>query len=568
MLAELTSRGAITTDQAEQGLAERARSGMRLGYCLAALGIASEAAIAGVVGEVMGVQVLELNGHAASGVPDSVAHRVPGTFAHRNFLCPVSSRAGRLVVAMGEPDNLRLVEDLEFIAGMEIEPAAAGEMALLELIERQYPTPEVAVTRLIEELDEVGKPEVRSDPSGPDDRDDLPRGAWVELGDEPAVRFIDEMLESAISRGASDIHIEPYERELRVRYRIDGALQQVSAPPLEMAASLSSRLKIMANLNIAERRLPQDGRIKVTRHDGAVDMRVSTLPTLSGEKIVLRVLDRGTLAMDLGAFGMGRRAEREFMTALEDPHGMVLVTGPTGSGKTTTLYSVLARLNTDGVNIQTAEDPVEYNMTGVNQVQVRPAIGLTFAAALRSFLRQDPDIVLVGEIRDLETASIAVKAALTGHLVLSTLHTNDAASTVTRLVDMGVEPFNAAAAINLVTAQRLVRCVCGNCSRETRYLPRALREAGMDPAEASGARFRRGAGCDACGLTGFSGRRGLYEVMPMSRAIRQLALDRAPAHRIKERAVEEGMVTLRRDGLKKAVRGTTTLEEVLRVTSA
>jgi type IV pilus assembly protein PilB len=339
-------------------------------------------------------------------------------------------------------------------------------------------------------------------------------------------------------------------------------------PPLRMQAALISRVKILADLNIAERRIPQDGRIKMKLGKRVIDFRVSTLPCLFGEKIVLRILDRGNLSLDLESFGMEKKAEVDMLAAIQNPYGMVLVTGPTGSGKTTTLYSALTRINTDEVNIMTAEDPVEYNLSGINQVAIRPEIGLTFATSLRAFLRQDPNIIMVGEIRDLETAGIAVKASLTGHLVLSTLHTNDAASTITRMVDMGVEPFNVAAAVNLITAQRLVRRICEECKAETTYLPEVLRAAGVTEEQVDGVTFFKGEGCDSCGGSGYAGRQGLYEVMPMSRVLRRMLLQGASADEMKQQAIEDGMLTLRDDGMLKVRRGVTTLDEVIKETAA
>ncbi|MGW8282502.1 MAG: GspE/PulE family protein, partial [Gemmatimonadota bacterium] len=389
----------------------------------------------------------------------------------------------------------------------------------------------------------------------------------AQVEEAPVVRLINGLLTDAVRRGASDIHIEPYEKDLRVRYRIDGALQEIMKPPTRMKAALISRVKILADLNIAERRVPQDGRIKLKIGNRVIDFRVSTLPTLFGEKIVLRILDKGNLTLDLEKFGMEPKSEKDFLHAISQPYGMVLVTGPTGSGKTTTLYSALSRINTDEVNIMTAEDPVEYNLGGINQVQVRAEIGMTFAAALRAFLRQDPNIVMVGEIRDLETGSIAVKAALTGHLVLSTLHTNDAASTITRMIDMGIEPFNVASAVNIITAQRLVRRICTNCKVEATYLPEVLESARLTHEEATTLQFQKGEGCDACNGSGYSGRQGLYEVMPMTPELRRMVLAGSSAADMKAQAVSEGMITLRQDGILKVRRGVTTLEEVIKETA-
>ena len=448
---------------------------------------------------------------------------------------------------MADPADTALVDDLHFLTQFEIEAVAVGEPKLLQLIDENY----------------GAASEPRDRP-----RENGAGAARTAVDDEPAVRLINDIFTDAVRRGASDIHVEPYEGELRVRYRLDGILREMMRPPPSMAAALTSRLKILADLNIAERRIPQDGRIKIRLGDRVIDFRVSTLPTLFGERIALRILDKERLTLDLETFGMEARAERVLLRAIADTTGMVLVTGPTGSGKTTTLYSTLVRLNTPEVNIMTAEDPVEYSLPGINQVQVRPKIGLTFASTLRAFLRQDPNIVMVGEIRDRETGDIAVKAALTGHLVLSTLHTNDAATTTTRLVDMGIEAFNLAAALRAITAQRLVRRICRRCRTEADYPAEVLRSLGLEAGTGAAWVFSRGAGCDACGGSGYAGRQGLYEVLPMSPAIRRLVLAGASGEEIERRAVAEGMVTLREDGLLKAREGIVTLDEVLRETPA
>jgi type IV pilus assembly protein PilB len=423
------------------------------------------------------------------------------------------------------------------------------------------------------------------------------------VDDAPVVRLINAILTDAVRREASDIHFECFENELRVRYRVDGALMEMMKPPVKMKAALISRFKIMAQLNIAERRVPQDGRIKLKIGKKVIDFRVSTLPTLFGEKVVLRILDKGNLTLDLEKFGIEPRAERELMEGVQNPYGMVLVTGPTGSGKTTTLYSALSKINNMDVNIMTAEDPVEYNLFGINQVQVRTDIGMSFAAALKAFLRQDPNIVMVGEIRDLETGGIAIKAALTGHLVLSTLHTNSAAETITRLLDMGLEPFNVASALNLVLAQRLVRRICGGCASayqpddlelsalkvnaattlgDLRFTQESIDGArrSVSPAAAEALEkvtlktpigkmpFFKGKGCEQCSGSGLRGRQGLYEVMYMTPAIRKMILQNCGADEIKDHAVVNGMLTLRMDGWLKIIKGVTTVDQVIRETSA
>ena len=386
----------------------------------------------------------------------------------------------------------------------------------------------------------------------------------------PVIKLVNVILMSAISKGASDIHIEPYEKEYRVRYRVDGILYNIMAPPLKMRDAITSRVKIMAKLDIAEKRLPQDGRIKIRFSDAGtqkdIDFRVSCLPTLFGEKIVMRLLDKGKLMLDMTKLGFEQESLTKLETQIQKPWGMVLVTGPTGSGKTNTLYSSIAKLNSPETNIMTAEDPVEFNLPGINQVQVRENIGLNFAAALRSFLRQDPNIILVGEIRDFETAEIAVKAALTGHLVLSTLHTNDAPSTISRLMNMGIEPFLVASSLNLVCAQRLVRRVCVNCKVDDSHAPPALEQVGFAPADAAAVVPKKGTGCEKCNNTGYKGRVGLYEVMEVTDELRELILVGASALEIRRKAIEEGMITLRGSGLRKVKDGVTTIEEVLRET--
>ena len=498
----------------------------------------------------------------AAGAPDArILRLVPADFASRHLVLPLRRTGATLDVAMAEPVDPNVVDDLKFLTRFEIAPVPTGAYTLRRLIDENYGT--AAASRGAR----GGRPPRAAARA---ERGAAPTDAAAlraEVEDEPVVRLINSILRDAVRRGASDIHLEPYEKELRVRYRLDGKLREIMQPPARMTAALTSRLKILADLNIAERRVPQDGRMKMRFGGKVIDFRVSTLPTLFGERIALRILDRGKLAFDLESFGMEARAERRFLGAIANPTGMVLVTGPTGSGKTTTLYSALARLNRPEVNILTAEDPVEYSVRGINQVQVRSKIGLTFASILRSFLRQDPDIVMVGEIRDAETGGIAVKAALTGHLVLSTLHTNDAASTTTRLVDMGIEAFNVVAAVKVITAQRLVRRICGDCSVEAHYPRDLLRSAGIDEAR-SDRTLRCGAGCDGCGGSGYAGRQGLYEVLPMSSAIRRLLLAGASPEEIERQAVEEGMVTLREDGLLKARKGIVTLEEVLGDTPA
>jgi type IV pilus assembly protein PilB len=488
---------------------------------------------------------------------------IPAEVALKNQVLPLR-RVGRvLTVAMANPADLGTIDDLKFITRFDIDPVLAGEFTLRKTLEREYDSSDDRINELLKQFSQDDVEVVE------DREEEMSVGALqAQVEEAPVVKLINGILTDAVGRGASDIHFECYEKEIRVRYRIDGVLQEIMRPPMKMRAALISRFKILSDLNIAERRIPQDGRLKLRFGKRVIDFRVSTLPTLFGEKIVLRILDKGNLTLDLEKFGMEPKAEQDFMRAIMNPYGMVLVTGPTGSGKTTTLYSALSKINTHEVNIMTAEDPVEYNLHGINQVQIRTEIGMGFPAALRAFLRQDPNIIMVGEIRDIDTGSIAIKAALTGHLVLSTLHTNDAPSTITRMIDMGIEPFNVASAVNLITAQRLARRICKGCKEEATYPAEYLEAAGLRPEEIQGVTFYRGKGCDECGGSGYKGRQGLYEVMAMSPALRRMILQGASTAELQEQAVSEGMLTLRMDGMQKVQRGITTLEEVIKETAA
>jgi type IV pilus assembly protein PilB len=491
----------ISLEDLEAAQQESEQTGARLSYILVAKGYLSEADVTSVISSEYHLPLVDLT---SVEVDERAVAMVPADFASKHSLLPIKRSGRTLTVALADPSDPTLVDVLKFITRLDIELMVAGEVSLRSLIEKHY---DVTTAKLGELLDELEELEIELVEEEQDQISTEQLRAQVD--DAPVVRLINGVLTDAVKRGASDIHIEPYEKQLRVRYRVDGSLQEIMLPPLRMQAALISRVKILADLNIAERRIPQDGRIKMKLGRRVIDFRVSTLPTLFGEKIVLRILDKGNLVLDLEQFGMEPKAEQDMLAAIANPYGMVLVTGPTGSGKTTTLYSALTRINTDEVNIMTAEDPVEYNLSGINQVQIRPDIGLTFAAALRAFLRQDPNIVMVGEIRDLETGGIAVKASLTGHLVLSTLHTNDAASTITRMVDMGIESFNVSAAVNLITAQRLVRRICTSCKAETSYPDEVLRAASIPPEILAAITFYKGEGCDACGGSGYAGRQGL-----------------------------------------------------------
>jgi type IV pilus assembly protein PilB len=559
----LVREGLISEDQLKRALQEQRSNGHRLGYTLVEMGFVSETDLTRVLARKYRVKAVDLS--RIGNIDKRVVNLVKPEIAVRHLVLPLRRVGRTLTVAMANPTNLDAIDELRFSTGYDIEPVVAGEYSLRKSVEKHYEAVEDGLQEILKQLDDEDIEVV----DGHEAEDEMSVTALqAQVEEAPVVKLINGILTSAVQKGASDIHVEPYEKEIRVRFRVDGALREIMRPPLRMKAALTSRLKILADLNIAERRVPQDGRIKMRMGKRVIDFRVSTLPGLFGEKIVLRILDKSNLQLDLEKFGMEPKAEQDFMHAIHNPYGMVLVTGPTGSGKTTTLYSALTKINTEEVNIMTAEDPVEYNLRGINQTQVRPEIGLTFAAALRAFLRQDPNIILVGEIRDMETAGIAIKAALTGHLVLSTLHTNDAASTITRLIDIGVEPFNVASAVNLVTAQRLVRRVCSGCRKEITYDTNMLEAADIPAETLSEMKFFKGEGCDACDGTGYRGRQGLYEVMVVSPKIRRMIMQGEGSDVMKIQAVEEGMLTLRDDGLLKVRRGITTLEEVLKETAA
>ena len=555
----LLREGLISREDLDQALQQQKETGTRLGFALVTSGALSEADLTRVLSMQYHVPAVELS---ETEIDPKILRLVPADFASKHLILPLRRVGRTLTVAMANPTDLSVIDDLKFVTRFDIDAVVAGEYTLRKAIDRYY---EISNDGLGDLLDEWEEEEVEL----VDDEEFEVSAVELALQVEeaPVVRLINGILADAVKRGASDVHIEPYETELRIRYRIDGTLREIVKPPLRMKAALISRVKILADLNIAERRVPQDGRIKLKIGRRVVDFRVSTLPVLFGEKIVLRILDQGSLSLDLEKFGMTPKAEKDFLHAIAQPFGMVLVTGPTGSGKTTTLYSALNHLNTGDTNIMTVEDPVEYNLPGINQVQVRPDIGMSFARALRAFLRQDPNIIMVGEIRDLETGGIAVKAALTGHLVLSTLHTNDAASTVTRMIDMGIEPFNVASAVKLITAQRLVRRICNNCRVEATYDQSLLDASGFTSEEIKTTTFFTGEGCEACNDTGYAGRQGLYEVMAMNSELRQHVLKGASTDEIKATAVADGMITLRMDGLQKVCAGITTLDEVIKETS-
>ncbi|MFL5501995.1 MAG: GspE/PulE family protein [Gemmatimonadaceae bacterium] len=589
----LLREGLITQDQLNKALQEQRHNGTRVGYNLVKLGFVKETDLTRMLARQHKMPAVDLTKFQVDG---RIAKLIPGELALKHNVLPLKRDGRTLTIAMSDPATMSVLDDIKFITRLDIFPVIAGEFTLRNAIEKFYSSGEAQMENLLAEIDDDDDIEILES----ENENELAGQALVD--EAPVVKLINAIMTDALKKGASDIHFECFEKELRVRYRIDGALQEIMKPPIKMRPALISRFKIMANLNIAERRVPQDGRIKLKIGNKVIDFRVSTLPTLFGEKVVLRILDKGNLSLDLGTFGIEPRAERELMEAISNPYGMVLVTGPTGSGKTTTLYSALSKINNIDVNIMTAEDPVEYNLFGINQVLVRTEIGMTFAAALKAFLRQDPNIIMLGEIRDLETGGIAIKAALTGHLVLSTLHTNSAPETVTRLMDMGIEPFNVASALNLVLAQRLVRRVCKNCSeaykmddaeisaakvegltlRDMHFTDMALSDAKGRASEAAKPFMEqitldtqmkdlpifRGKGCEQCEGSGLRGRQGLYEVLNMTPRLRKLIMQSAGAAEIQKAAIEEGMLTLRMDGWLKVLKGITTLDQVVRETAA
>jgi type IV pilus assembly protein PilB len=578
----------ITAEQLQEALNYQRTNGGKLGANLVKLGYVKDEEITALLSKQYGVPSIALNQFE---IDASVIKLVPAETARKYQIVPLSRAGATLTIAMTDPTNVFAMDDVKFMTGYNVEPVVASETAVTDAIDKYY-------AGHGSDKPKAGGPVVQAGDSGPSALEaaaqslaDLPTmlegsADGVEVMEEleeisaemltrqgeeaPVIKLVNVILMSAISKGASDIHIEPYEKEYRVRYRIDGILYNIMAPPLKMRDAITSRIKIMSKLDIAEKRLPQDGRIKIRFSDNGqtkdIDFRVSCLPTLFGEKIVMRLLDKGKLMLDMTKLGFEVESLKKLETQIMKPWGMVLVTGPTGSGKTNTLYSSIAKVNTSETNIMTAEDPVEFNLLGVNQVQVRENIGLNFAAALRSFLRQDPNIILVGEIRDFETAEIAVKAALTGHLVLSTLHTNDAPSTINRLMNMGIEPFLVASSLNLVCAQRLVRRICVNCKVEEEVTPPALEQIGFTSDLASTVKPKKGTGCEKCNKTGYKGRVGLYEVMEITDELRELILVGASALELRRKAIEEGMITLRGSGLRKITEGVTTIEEVLRET--
>ncbi len=594
----LVRENLLSPQQLREALDYQRENGGRLGYNLVKLGLVSDDMITAVLSRQYGVPSVNLE---LFDIDETVIRLIPQEVAQKYSVLPLSRVGATLTLAMVDPTNVFAMDDIKFMTGLNIEPVVVSEASVQEAIAKYYAqSREIELASLASEMlveglkgngNGNGHGSITSDDlvsldsldfdhaEGADNLEVIEDNEEIDLSsltrmseDAPVVRLVNVLLVDALRRGASDIHVEPYEKDLRIRFRIDGVLYDVMHPPLKMRDALISRLKIMSKLDISEKRLPQDGRIKikvkVDSRSRELDFRISTLPTLFGEKVVLRLLDKENLMLDMTKLGFEPESLVKFQRNISKPYGMVLVTGPTGSGKTNTLYSALQALNQTETNIMTAEDPVEFNLPGINQVQMKEQIGLNFAAALRSFLRQDPNIVLVGEIRDFETAEIAIKAALTGHLVLSTLHTNDAPSTISRLMNMGIEPFLVATSVNLIQAQRLIRRVCKDCKTESSTPPEALIEVGFSPEEAKQLKTYKGRGCQTCNGTGYKGRVGLYEVMEITDEIRELILIGASSLELRKKAIEDGMIHLRESGLHKIRLGITTCEEVVRETVA
>jgi type IV pilus assembly protein PilB len=555
----LVRENVISLSQLKDAQVAQRTSRESLTYTLAKMGMVGDKSLTEFLSRHYGIPPVDLEDEE---IDSDVISLVPEQLARQHTLIPINRAGSSIIVAMSNPSNLNAIDDIKFHSGLNVEVVIASELAIRAALDRYYKK-DIDYKKLVDEMkaDEVEVEEAERE----EDVISLERSSE----DAPVVRLVNMLLIDAIRRNASDIHIEPYEKSFRVRYRIDGVLYEIMNPPLKLKNAITSRIKIMASLNIAERRLPQDGRIKIKLGEGKeMDFRVSVLPTLFGEKVVMRLLDKSNLQLDMTKLGFEQSQLDIFKDCINRPYGMVLVTGPTGSGKTTTLYSALSELNKTTDNISTAEDPVEFNLAGINQCQMADSIGLNFAAALRSFLRQDPDIIMVGEIRDFETAEIAVKAALTGHLVLSTLHTNDAPSTVSRLLNMGLEPFLVTASVNAILAQRLARKICVECKREVRVDPQQLIDLGVPAAEAASGKVCEGAGCRTCNGTGYKGRIALYEVMALTDELKDLILQGVSSLELKRAAMRSGMKTLRQAALGRLMNGTTTISEVIRCSAA
>ena len=550
----LVREGLITPEQLENALQEQKANGGMLGSNLVKMGYIEEAELMEFLSKQFGVPSTD---PSKLDVDPDVIEMIPGNIVNKYRIVPISLEGQTLTIAMVDPSNIFIIDDIKFLTRKNIRVTVATESSIKSAMDRFYDAG-AALEDVMQEFDEDGVDVVQGS-------EDLDLGELESAAEQaPVVKLVNLILVDAIKKAASDIHIEPYEKSFRVRYRIDGVLYEVMKPPMKLKNALISRVKIMSRLDIAERRLPQDGRIKLKTKGKEMDFRVSVLPTLFGEKVVLRLLDKSNLQLDMTKLGFEVKQLANFKDAIYKPFGMVLVTGPTGSGKTTTLYSALSELNKTTENISTAEDPVEFNLGGINQVQIHEAIGLSFAACLRSFLRQDPDIIMVGEVRDFETAEISIKAALTGHMVLSTLHTNDAPSTVNRMLNMGVEPFLVSSAVNLILAQRLARRVCMDCKEEIEIPKETLLDLGVPEEEVGSFKCNHGTGCTTCSQTVYKGRIALYEVMPMYEEIKELVLVGASSTEIKREAMRLGMLTLRQSGINKLKEGITTVEEVVR----
>lgn len=555
----LLETGLINNEQLHTALSAQKKEGGKLGHNLVKLGFVTEEQITNLLEQQFGVPACDLS---KMEVDEKVVKLIPAQVAQKFQIMPVNREGKTLILAMANPADVFTVEDIKFATGFDVQPVVCAESLIEKAIEKYYGVSGslADVVKEIEKTEDLEVLEVKKE-----EEMDVSQLA-LDSDAAPVVKLVNSIIIEGVRRHASDIHIEPYKRVLRIRYRIDGALTEVMSPSYRMGPAIASRIKLMASLDISERRIPQDGHISLKVGDKSIDLRVSTLPTAHGEKIVMRIAEQSGLSYDMAKLGLEKKSLDEFLKSISRPTGIILVTGPTGSGKTVTLYSALTRLNTLDKNITTAEEPIEYDFPGINQVSVNEDIGYTFAKALRAFLRQDPNIIMVGEIRDGETADIAIKAALTGHLVLSTLHTNDASSTVTRIIDMGIEPYLLAPTLALVEAQRLVRRICPKCKEPVSLTPEMIGKLGMDPKEFEGVTLYKGKGCLECNNTGYKGRVGIFEVLPVTSEIRELILKRASNDEIKQKAVELGMTTLRSDGVAKIKQGMTTIEEIIRET--
>lgn len=560
----LVKQGTITEEMLDQALEEQKKDGARLGSTLIKLGFLTEEDLLNALSKHFGVKAIDLRNKE---LDENLLKLIPSDLAGKYLVVPVSRFGHTLTVAMVNPGDMTAIEDIQFATGFEVKPVVASEEAILKIVQEHYHVQKLLSDVMYEiEMAEAGEGNVQVVEGETDEeqQEDL-AGIQDDSDSGPALKLTSKIITDAVEMNVSDIHIEPYEKDMRIRYRIDGILHEVMKPPKRMNKAIATVIKVMAKLKVEEKRLPQDGRIKARIHNKIIDIRVSTVPTLFGEKIALRILDRSAIQLNLDLLGFEEETLKTFRKAIKTPYGIVLVTGPTGSGKTTTLYSALTELNDPGLNITTAEDPIEYSLMGINQLQVNEKIGLTFASALRAYLRQDPNIIMVGEIRDLETAQIAIRASLTGHLVLSTVHTNSAAATITRLVNMDVEPFLIASTVLAVESQRLLRKICEKCRKETEYPDEILMDAGIDPKKLDFTLYK-GEGCDECRGTGYKGRIGIFENMMITPKIRELILRNATSAEIEKAAVDDGMVTLHEAALRKLKSGLTTVEEVIRET--